>query len=575
MVSVKEMQGIEAAADSNGISYDMMFERVSIAVAGHILRVIEDVEEPRVAILVGSGNNGGDGLVTAVRLAEHSHVQVGVYLVKAPSEGDEKLQAVRDAGIFVAEAENDQQYRVLRNMVASATVVVDAIFGIGVRLPLEGEITKILRNIHQALDAATLPPPEGTLLNPTHPTPQRPTRRVIALDCPGGVDCDTGEVDKMTIPADETITFIAVKQGMLAAPAAEYVGDLLIADLGIPTDLDELKAISTTYITDVREMLPQRPDVSHKGTFGKAMVVAGSVNYTGAAGLAAMSAYRAGAGLVTVAAPMPVVAALASSMLEPTWVLVPHDMGVISEKAADVISEEMDVYSAMLIGPGIGTEDTTKDMLLKLFKEREPDKAPPVRSIGFAGVQQVEKKKKDTDEAHDASLPPLVLDADALNLMATIENWWTYLPANTILTPHPGEMARLCDIEREEIAANRISLAQEKAAQWNCIVLLKGAHTVIAAPNGQTAILPFKSSALATAGSGDVLAGIIVSLLAQGAEPFAAAVAGGYLHGTAGTLAKENAGTARAVVAGDMITLPGHAIPPCVSQWLRQLRPKE
>ncbi|MEM6284981.1 MAG: NAD(P)H-hydrate dehydratase, partial [Chloroflexota bacterium] len=210
-------------------------------------------------------------------------------------------------------------------------------------------------------------------------------------------------------------------------------------------------------------------------------------------------------------------------------------------------------YSAMLIGPGLGTEDTTGDMLLKLFEEIEPDGAPPARSIGFAGVQKIEQKKDDDEAEPPASLPPLVIDADALNLLAKIENWWTYLPANTILTPHPGEMARLCNIERADVIANRVTLAQEKATEWDCIVLLKGAHTVIAAPDGKTAILPFKTSALATAGSGDVLAGIIISLLAQGAAPYEAAVAGGYLHGAASTLAVKSVGSARGVTAGDLI----------------------
>ena len=554
IVSIEQMQQIEAAADAQGTSYDTMFERVSVAVAGHIQQHLTETTEPRVAILVGSGNNGGDGLVTAQRLAETTDIEVGVYLVTNRDE-DEQLAAVREADVFIAKAEDDQQYRVLRNLVASAHVVVDAIFGIGVRLPLEGEITKILQNVHQALDAS--PVPEATLIQPHMPKEHAPQQqRVIALDCPSGVNCDTGEVDKHTLFADETITFIAVKQGLLSPPAADAVGTLLVAPLGIPADLDELAAVDLTYIDSeaAAQLLPERGHMSHKGTFGKAMIAAGSINYTGAAGLAARAAYRAGTGLVTVAAPSPVIGGLAAQMLEATWVLLPHDMGVLSEKAADLLLKELAGYSALLVGPGIGTEDTTRDMLVKLFEASQPEKdRKDRRTLGFAGLRAKDETQTTEKDDSPTPLPPLVLDADALNLLVDIEEWHQQLPEQTILTPHPGEMARLCDADTEAIQSRRVEVAREQAAAWNAIVVLKGAHTVIAAADGRTAVLPFKTAALATAGTGDVLSGVIVSLRAQGLAAYEAAVLGGYLHGLAGVLAGQQHGNVTSPVASDVL----------------------
>ena len=559
VVSIEQMQAIENAAAEGGTSFETMFDRVALAVANHITARLVDTSEPRVAILVGSGNNGGDGLVTAKRLAETTDIDVGVYLATNRDE-DEQLEALQETDVFIARAEDDQQYRVLKNMVANAHIVVDAVFGIGVRLPLEGNITKVLRHAHQALTPPRIAPPEGEHIHPDASTPASTHRpHVLALDCPSGINCDTGEIDKHTLPADETITFIAVKQGLLMAPAAASVGQLSVATIGISDDLDELEAISLNY-TDAsaaRDLLPDRADFSHKGTFGKAMVVAGSVNYTGAAGLASQAAYRAGAGLVTVAAPSPVVGSLATQTLETTWVMLPHDMGVISEHAADVLLKELKGYQALLLGPGIGTEDTTKNMLLKLFEATDTTPRRPTRKIGFAGVRKQDDTPTNNGDEAVSQLPPLVLDADALNLLATVEDWWELLPPNTVITPHPGEMARLCDMETADVQAQRLTLAQEKAANWNVIVLLKGAHSVIAAPDGRTSVLPFKTAALATAGTGDVLAGVIVSLLAQGVEPYEAAVLGGYLHGSAGKLAGQASANPYSPIASDVLNQLG------------------
>jgi NAD(P)H-hydrate epimerase len=207
----------------------------------------------------------------------------------------------------------------------------------------------------------------------------------------------------------------------------------------------------------------------------------------------------------------------------------------------------------------MGTEKTTREFLMNLLDEEVVQKKKPVkRKIGFQIGSGTADDETSADDA-ETSLPPLVIDADGLNLLAEVDGWSDVLPENTILTPHPGEMGRLCDMDTSEVQANRIDLAQEKATEWNCIVVLKGAHTVIAAPDGQAVLLPFKTDALATAGTGDVLAGLIAGFRAQGLNALDAALAGGYVHGVAGKHAAE-AISARSVLAGDVLKAIGQAL---------------
>lgn len=563
VVTVEHMRRIEAAADASGISYDTMMENAGRAAAQRAFALIEHLDKPRVTVLVGGGNNGGDGLVAGRYLAENQNVEVRFYLLSRRDPNDDaNFKAVQERGLFIAYAEDDRGQRVLRQMAASADLLLDALFGIGVRLPITGDAAKVLRAVNQALqERRSARPPEWTALSTQ---PQRQTRlarpRVLAIDCPSGLDCDTGELDGSAIAADETITFIAAKPGLLTFPGAQAVGRLSVATCGVSTQLDAMQEATEYLVTaeTVRELLPARPANSHKGTYGKAMIVAGSVNYNGAPALAARAAYRVGAGLVTVGAPAPVVSAISGSLPEPTWLLLPHDMGVVAESAAPLILEQTHGYQSLLLGPGWGQEDTTGDMLAALL-EQPADVAASSRRrkqrvIGFlAGAAD----DPDDDEPETVDLPPLVLDADALNLLAKRENGWRLLPANSILTPHPAEMGRLCHTDTHTVQADRWRIARERAEEWNVVVMLKGAHTVIAAPDGRLAVLPFKSDALATAGTGDVLAGIICGLLAQGSAPFEAALAAGYLHGLAGELAAERSGSSRGVVASDVVdTIP-------------------
>ncbi|MGQ9786586.1 MAG: NAD(P)H-hydrate dehydratase, partial [Anaerolineae bacterium] len=269
---------------------------------------------------------------------------------------------------------------------------------------------------------------------------------------------------------------------------------------------------------------------ANKGIFGKALIVAGSVNYTGAPQLAARAAVRAGTGLVTLALPQAIHPIVAAHMVEATYLLLPHDMGVLAPDAVRVLAEKMGDYDALLIGPGLTQEKPTAEFLLELLGGAQ---ATSKRRVGFLHREESELPES------GIILPPLVVDADALNLLAKLDQWWRLLPSQSILTPHPGEMARLIGCETKEVVADRIGCVIKTAARWGHIVLLKGAYTLVANPEGRVVVLPFANPALATAGSGDVLAGTIVAMRAQGLPPFEAAVVGGYLHGLAGEIARE------------------------------------
>ncbi|MEQ8673332.1 MAG: NAD(P)H-hydrate dehydratase [Aggregatilineales bacterium] len=562
ILSIEETRAVEEAVDSELLSYAQMMENAGCATAARAQALIEERESPRVTILVGAGNNGGDGLVAAKFLAEAGkNIEVRLYMLTRRDDEDANFSAIAELGLFTAYAEDDKDHRVLKNMVASADLVVDALFGIGVRLPLRDEPARILRSVNQVLNALKAGEPQEQTTSPalhfSSPQPYFPT--VLAVDCPSGVNCDTGELDSNTIPADETITFIATKTGLITFPAAASVGRLSVANIGIPDDFHLLKD-NNHILADARlikSYLPLRNTDSNKGTFGKVMIVAGSLNYSGAPSLSAIAAYRSGAGLVTIGVPHSIVNTVASRHLEPTFIALPHDMGVISDKATTIIRENIESYSALLIGPGMGQEETTGKFLKSLLHDPEDIKSSAnVRSIGF---HKAENAQTDDDNGKEDALPPLVIDADGLNLLAKIDEWWKLLPSNTIITPHPGEMGRLCGISAKELQANRWEIIEEKAKLWDIHVVLKGAHTLIANPAGEITALPFKNDALATAGTGDVLAGLITGLVAQNMDTYQAAVCGGYIHGLAGEIATRHQGNPRSVIASDVLNAIGEA----------------
>ncbi|MFW5691938.1 MAG: NAD(P)H-hydrate dehydratase [Chloroflexota bacterium] len=538
LVTVEQMRQIEAAADAGGLSFDEMMDRAGRAAAHTAARMISGLPQPRITVIVGKGNNGGDGLVAAHYLTQQlPDAEIRLYL-QARREPDQwPFSLIQQSGLFAAYAEDDHDGRVLHHMVASADLLLDALFGIGIRLPIKGDAARLLRTARQALQARRNAIPDDLVVTPARPgkTPQIASTRVLAIDCPSGLDCNTGALDEVAIPADETITFIAPKHGQVRFPGAQAVGRLHVATLGVPEDLEPARGIKTSLATalTVRDILPARPANSNKGTFGKALIIAGSSNYSGAAMLCGLAAYRAGAGLVTIGTAQTVALALAAAHPEPTWLPLPDTNGRLNADGIQHILDQTAAgYASLLLGPGWGQHDATSALLSGLL------------------------------DAAD-TLPQLVLDADALNLLARIPRWHTHLPANTIITPHPGEMARLMNSDVATIQAEREAIAHEKAVAWGTILVLKGAHTVVAAPDGRVAVMPHKSDALATAGTGDVLAGAIAGFVAQGIPAFEAAAAGAYVQGIAGEIAAEVVTNTRGVIASDVLmALPAalHAV---------------
>ena len=533
IVTISEMKAIESAADQAGLTFAMMMDSAGQAVAEHILARTTTVSEARIVVLCGSGNNGGDGLVAANRLAE-AGASVSIYALKPLDETDAKVQRLREKGLLVVDAENDQRWRVLKNLMGGVTVLVDAVFGTGARLPITGRPADLFQQVKKLLDER----------------PGEPPLRV-AGDCPSGLDCDTGGLDPNALPADLTVTFAAAKRGQFAFPGADAVGELVVADIGInDLKLPELENVKLTLATSdlARELLPPRPRNAHKGTFGRLLVAAGSVNYTGAAYLSAAAAYRVGAGLVTLAVVPPVYGILAGHLPEATWLMLPHEQGVITGAAAEVLRANYAKTQALLVGPGLGMERETGD-----FERRwlGADEVTGQRRGQFGFVSSLAAQTPAADDR--AKMPPAVVDADGLKLMAQVEGWWQLLPRDTVLTPHPGEMAVLTGLDKDAIEADRIATAQKYAAEWGQVVVLKGAFTIVAAPDGRVVLQPFATAALARAGTGDVLAGAIAGLRAQGLPGFEAAVAASFLHGQAGVLVAQAMGTTASVLASDIL----------------------
>lgn len=541
LVTTQQMQAAERAADAAGLSYETMMENAGSAVADAIDAEFGAAGQ-RVLVLVGPGNNGGDGLVAARYLAD-AGASVTTYIWKRNVERDKNWQLAEERGITAIWFRDDPELERLARLIDDAALVIDALLGTGVSRPIEGELARLLTRAREAIDERRaleqpllVDPAEPPFIDEIGPV-------VVALDVPSGLNSDTGALDPHTLPADLTVTLAAPKLGHILFPGAEYVGRLLVADIGIAGEyFDGVE----TYLADaalVADWLPERPVGAHKGTFGKALIVAGSVNYTGAAYLAGRAATRVGTGLVTVALPQAIHLAVAAHLAEATYLLLADDMGVIAPGANKILREKMGGYSALLLGPGLGQEAPTAAFLDEFLSGKDSSARKP-RGVGFRAEV----------EPGSGALPPLVVDADGLNLLARRENWWTLLPPGSILTPHPGEMARLMGARVRDVEADRPGAAREMARQWGQVIVLKGAHTVVAGPDGRLVVMPFANPALATAGSGDVLAGAIVGLLAQGLPAFEAAVSGAYLHGLAGELAAEDLGQA-GVVAGDLAGL--------------------
>jgi len=501
IVSVQQMQSIEKAADESGISYLKMMETAGRGVATWIHESFPAAAS--VIGLVGSGNNGGDTLIALTWLSSWG-LRTTAFLAKE-RKSDGLAASYLHTGGSIVDISNGERLDYLEAAIEPGTIILDGILGTGLKLPLRGALLDVMGSVYALLE-------------------NRAGVRLVAVDCPSGVDCDTGEVSDVTLTAEYTLCMAAMKQGLLKHPAREKAGELHPIDIGIGEISiyvpERLPKMITSEI--VKKYLPERPYESHKGTFGTCFVIAGTQSYTGAAYLTGKAAYRAGCGLVHIATPASVHQSLAGHLPEAVWTILPEVDGGYGEKGIEKLVKTISKADSVVIGPGWGLADSNLSFLHALL-ETIP------REI------------------------PTVFDADGLKLLKQIPQWWQMLPENSILTPHPGEMSILTEIEISEIQSNRWEIAKKYAEKWGICLVLKGAETVVADHEGSLWLNPISEPALATAGSGDVLSGLIGGLLAQGTLKNEAAVASVWLHGQTGILAKAELGMDRCVTAVDIL----------------------
>lgn len=543
IVSAAEMRLLEQEADAAGYTYAQMMETAGLRVAEvgqELLR--ERGDRGCVVVLVGPGNNGGDGLVAARHLTLAGHA-VHLYLSRPRPEADPQWQAVTTLGIPSVVGDGDQELESLRSRLDQASLVIDALLGTGATPPVRGAVAAMFAAYKDWHTAARERAP--LLQWPCRARRAMRVPTVLAVDLPSGMDADSGQVDELTPVADVTVTLGAPKLGHFVFPGAERVGRLVVADIGLQSPSAGPEDVELLTPSLVASQLPPRPRNGHKGTFGSVLVVAGSANYVGAAVLAAAGAARTGCGLVTLAGVSPVVAAADAVVPEATRLHLPGEMGVVGPEAAPLLRREWSRYQVLLLGPGLTQEKPAAEFVARLLGGHDGSARG---AIGFLRSASPGGK----GEASAGDMPPLVVDADGLNLLAKEPRMLAALPPGSILTPHPGEMARLLGCDAADVQANRLETARAAARKWGVVVVLKGAFTVIAAPDGRASLAPFANPALASAGTGDVLAGAIASLVAQGLDSYAAACAGVFLHGFAGELAAVSAGKA-GVLATDLL----------------------
>ena len=515
IVTAEQIRQIDEECGKIGLPTHFLMENAGRGVAEEVSRILDDIGQQRVLLLIGPGNNGGDGLVAARYLHDWG-ANVAIYLLGQRPADDPNLELVRQRDIKCIDATGDDNLRALSECLSSATAVIDALFGTGKSRPLGDNVIQVLNEVSRAKEG-------------------RPEIRIIALDLPSGLDADTGAAEPACLYADNTVTLGFPKIGLFNSSAIERAGKLTVVDIGIPPELAEKIPDDMITARWVRSVLPERPLWANKGSFGKVLVVAGSINYIGAAYLACSGAVRVGAGLVTLATAASLQPVLAAKLNEVTYLPLPESpAGIISPKATRHISREIVNYDVLLMGCGLGQHQSTVRF---------------VRSVLFRLKPAL----------------PMVLDADVLNTLAGTTHWWQQLPGDAILTPHPGEMARLAGVTVDEVQSDRLGIAKRIALVWNKTVVLKGAYTVVVSPDGRSRISPVANSGLASAGTGDVLAGVIAGLVAQGLSLSGAAACGVYLHGRAGDMVRDNIGDA-GMTATDLL--------PVLPQVIRQIKEK-
>jgi len=475
----------QRATREYGIPGIVLMENAGLQVVDFLESHYKDLDERQILILCGKGNNGGDGLVVARHLRNRGYsIRVLLFARHAETKGEPltNLKILEKMGIEVQEVTDVRAWHEFLPELANHDLVVDALLGTGAQGAVKGYLEEVIRDVNNA------------------------AAERVAVDIPSGLLADTNEIPGLCINADATITFACPKIPHIFRPAEEKAGEVYVVDIGIPEEAVEAEGVRLNLVDqgELARYLPPRKVESHKGDYGHLLVVAGSKGKPGAARMVAEGAFRAGVGLVTVATPESVQSILAPQVMEMMTEPLPETReGTVSGKATPRVLKLLEGKRALTLGPGLSTAAETQSFIRDLVSETRE---------------------------------PLVLDADGLNAFAQSPASLSGRDRPLILTPHPGEMGRLLGISSDEVQKDRIAICRKFSTEHSCYLVLKGYRTLISDPEGNVWVNPTGNPGMATAGSGDVLTGILSGLVAQGIQVLHAVLLGVYLHGLAADL---------------------------------------
>jgi hydroxyethylthiazole kinase-like uncharacterized protein yjeF len=509
ILTSRQMKEIDRKAiEEIGILGPILMENAGLQVVKNILSRFPQISKGKIVIVAGKGNNGGDGFVVARHLSNQGAGPLVLLLAsKQEVKGDAavNLRIAERSGIDIKEVCSLQDLKRQKNNILDSSLVVDAIFGTGLASPAQGLYAAAIKEINKA------------------------KAYKISVDIPSGLSSDSFQIIGPCVKADLTVTLAAPKIAHIFPPAEEYIGELVVADIGVPPFLFEDKSLKLDLV-ERETILPyfaRRRKNTHKGTYGHLFILSGSFGKTGAAIMAGKAALKMGAGLVTLGVPESCLPIVARSMIELMTEPLPETSArTLSAEALDRVTNLLQGKNALLIGPGISTHPSTAELILSLLPK-----------LGL----------------------PTVIDADALNILAMKPEAIKSLAKPVVLTPHPGEFARLLKLSIRDVLQRRLELAPRFAQENSAYLVLKGYRTLVATPEGDVFVNPSGNPGMATAGSGDVLSGMIASMLIQEKKPLEAILAAVYVHGLSGDIGAEKLGE-KALTAGDIIRY----LPPAV-----------
>ncbi len=510
IVSNKQMQMIESIAmNQYKIPSAILMENAVLAATALCERHIS--KEGMAVVVAGPGKNGGDGFGVARQLTCRGYNVAVLYIgdiTEVSGDSLTNLDILHEMGVNVEPIPNNDSYFNIVLALTQADLVVDAIFGTGLSRSLEGSFEDMVETINTY------------------------GKYIISLDLPSGIDGDTGQVLGCAVKAHQTITFGAPKIGLYLHPGCTYAGEISVANISIPKQAYDAVEVETEIMDehDAHMLLPMRKPRANKGDFGRAYIFAGCNDMPGAALLATRAFYKSGGGLACACVVPYVSDVIHTGSAEAITRVLPEKSGFLCAKSFDYIRPELERADVIIIGPGLGRNENVVDFVRQVIVEIDV---------------------------------PMVIDADALNVIAMDLNLLRGLKKQCVITPHPGEMSRLTSLEIQEVLDNTVSTATEFAKEFGVVTLLKDARTVVASPSGEVYINTSGSNALSKAGTGDVLTGVIAALIAQGADIYTAAKLGAYIHGKAGELAAERVGV-YGVMATDVIN--------CISEIMASLQ---